>query len=145
MSDETRKTSSKSSRTIIIEKLRESFLSEEIESKVVEKLSKTVDNPDDDAELIKKIDKIIKIKKNNILTPAYHQGIIFRKFKINNRFASAVTEFKVSKTYINFKIDIVKFIDKYLKMRISCISLFYLKNNFRVIKEVGQEHASEFQ
>ena len=145
MSDETRKTSSKSSRTIIIEKLRESFLSEEIESKVVEKLSKTVDNPDDAAELIKKIDKIIKIKKNNILTLAYHQGIIFRKFKINNRFTSAVTEFKVSKTIINFKIDIVKFIDKYLKMRISCISLFYLKNNFRVIKEVGQEHAREFQ
>ena len=29
-------------------------------------------------------------------------------------------------------------------MKKSCISLFYLKNNFRVVKNVCQEHASEF-
>ena len=108
-------------------------------------LSKNVNNPDDAAELIKKIDKMIKNKKNNILTQAYHEGIIFRKFKTNSKFTSAVSEFKISKTTINFKIDIVKFIDEFPKMRTSYISLFYLKNNFRVIKEVCQEHASEFQ
>ena len=48
-------------------------------------------------------------------------------------------------TTINFKLDIVKFIDMYPKMQTSCISLHHLKNNFRVIKEVCQEHASEFQ
>ena len=120
-------------------------MTEQIKSKGVEELSKSVDNPDDAAELIKKIDNMIKHKKNKILTLAYLQGIIFRKFKMNNRFTSAVTEFKISKTTINFKIDIVKFIDKYPKMQTSCISLFYLKNYFRIIKEVCQEHASEFQ
>ena len=38
-------------------------MSEQIESKGVEDLSKKVDYPDDAAELIKKIDKMIKIKK----------------------------------------------------------------------------------
>ena len=56
-----------------------------------------------------------------------------------------MSELKISKTTINFKIDVVKFIDEYPKMRASCISLFYLKNNLRVIKEICQGHASEFQ
>ena len=119
-------------------------MSDQIESRDVEDLSKKVDNPDDAAELLKEIDKMIKCKKNNTLTLAYQQGIIFRKFKENNKFTNAVSEFKISKTTINFKIDIVKFIDDYPKMRTSCISFFYLKNNFRVIKEVYREHASEF-
>ena len=78
-------------------------MSEQIESKGVANLPKKVDNPDDAAELVKKIGKMIKCKKNNILTLAYQQGIIFRKSKENNRFANAVSEFKVSKTTINFK------------------------------------------
>ena len=106
---------------------------------------KNVDNPDEAAKLIKDMDKMIKIKKNNILMIAYQQGKIFRRFKTDNKFISAVSAFKISKATINFKIDIVKFIDKYPKMQKSCISLYYLKNNFRVIKEVCQEHASKFQ
>ena len=98
-------------------KLRESLMSEQIERWHVE----------DAAELVKKNNKMIKSKKNNILTLAYKQGIIFRKFKKNNRFTNAVSDFKMSKTTTNFKVDIVKFIDDYPKMRTSCISLFYLK------------------
>ena len=128
-----------------MEKLRESIISEPIESKGIKKLAKNVDNPDDAAELIKKMDPMIKSEKNNILLIAYHQGEIFKRFKTNNKFISAVSAFKISKTTINFKIDIVKFIDMYPKMQTSCISLHYLKNNFRVIKEVCQEHASAFQ
>ena len=63
--------------------------------------------------------------------------MIFKKFKENNKFANAVTEFEISKTTMNFKINI-------LKLKESCISLFYLKNNFWIIKNVCQEHASEF-
>ena len=37
------------------------------------------------------------------------------------------------------------FIDKYRRMEKSCISIHYLKNNCRIIKEVCQENASEFQ
>ena len=58
---------------------------------------------------------------------------------------SAVTKFKMHKTIINFKIAIIKFIDDYPKMRKSTLSLNFLKNNFRVIKDVCKEYASEFQ
>ena len=60
---------------------------------------------------------------------------------------SAVTEFKISKTTINFKIGIIKFIDDYPKMPKSSVSLHYLKNNFnfKVIKDVCKEHATELQ
>ena len=75
---------------------------------------------------------------------AYQQGRILQKFKINKGFSSAVTEFGVSKTTINFKIDVVNFMNQYPGMRKSSISLFYLKNNFRVIKNVCQDYAIEF-
>ena len=120
-------------------------MSNQIKNKGVEELVKNVDNPDDDVELIKKIDKMIKGKKKNISMLGYQQSEIFRRFKTNSKFTSAVSAFKISKTTINFKIDIVNFIGKYPKMQTSCISLFYLRNYFRVIKEVCQENASEFQ
>ena len=132
----------------ILQKLRESLIKskeQEIDTKGLEESIRTIDNPNDAAELEKKIDKLIKCNKNNILTLAYEQGIVFQKFKKNNKFVNAVTEFEISKTTMNFKIGIVNFIDKYPKMRKSSISLFYLKNNFRIIKNVCQEHASEFQ
>ena len=108
-------------------------------------LSRIVENLDDAAELIGRIERIMKSKKNNILMLAYHQGIIFKKYKDNNQFTSAVTKFKINKTTINFKIGIIKFIDDYPKMLKSSISLHFLQNNFRVIKDVCKEHASEFQ
>ena len=131
----------------VLEKLRDSFINskeEEIETKGLEQSIKNTDDPNDAIELVKKIDKLIKCTKNNILMLVYQQGKVFQKFKMNNKFAKAVTEFEKSKT-INFKIDIVNFIDRYPKMRKSCIALFYLKNSFRLIKNVCQEHASEFQ
>ena len=100
---------------------------EEIDSKGVEDLSKRVDNPDDAAELIERIERIMKSKKNNILILAYYQSIIFKKYKENSRFTSAVAKFKISKATINFKIGIIKFIEDYPKMRKSSISLHYLK------------------
>ena len=133
--DEMRKTK-QNNKTTILEKLKESNMSKEVDSNGVEDVSKNVDNPDDAAELIGRIEHIMKSKKNNILMLAYHQGIIFKKYKDNTTFTSAVAKFKISKATINFKIGIIKFIDDYPKMRKSSISLHFLKNNFRVIKDV---------
>ena len=80
---------------MILEKLRKSMMSEKIQSKGFEELAKNVDNPDDPAELIKKIEKIIKSKKNNFWMLAYQQGEMFRRFKTNNQFTSAVSGFKI--------------------------------------------------
>ena len=92
-------------------------MSKPIESKGIKEPVKNVDNPDDAAELIKKMDYMIKSKKNNILLIAYHQSEIFKRFRTNDKFISVVSAFKISKTMINFKIDIVKFIDIYPKKK----------------------------
>ena len=128
----------------ILEKLRDSLINskEEIETKGLEQLIKTTDNPNHATELVKKIDKLTKHSKKSILMLAYQQGKVFQKFKQNSTSVNAVTEFGISKTTINVKIDVVNFINQYPGMRKSSISLFYLKNNFRA--NVCQEHASEF-
>ena len=133
------------SKTAILEKLMESIMSKEVESEAIEDLSRNVDSPDDAAKLVGRIKCITKSKKNNILILAYHQGLIFERSKENSKFTGAVTNLKIGKATINFKIRIIKFIDDYPKMRKSSVSLHFLKNNFRIIKEVCKEHASEFQ
>ena len=140
--DETRK-QPRLSKEYVYEKLLIINSKEEIETKGLEQLIRTTDNPNDAIELVKKLDKLTKPSKNNILVLAYQQGKVFQKFKSNNKFVSAVTEFGISKTTINIKIDIVKFIENYPKIK--KYLAFYLKNNFRIRKNVCQEHASEFQ
>ena len=132
-------------KTAIFEKLVESIMSEEVVSEEMEDLSRNVDSPDDVVKLVGKIERIIKSKKNNILILAYYQGLIFKKFKENIKFTGAVSNLKIGKATINFKVGIIKFLDNYPKMRKSSISLHFLKNNFRVIKEFCREHSSEFQ
>ena len=91
------------------------------------------------------MDKIINIKKNKTSTIARKQGEIFKKFKTDNKFMSAVKKFSTSKAPINFKTGIVEFINMYPRMEKSGTSLYYLKNNFKIIKEVCKENASEFK
>ena len=117
----------------------------EVDCKDIESLSSSAKSPNDPAEQISKIERLIKTRKNSILVLAYQQGVIFKRFNENSIFTSAVTNVKISKSTINFKIEIVQFIHDYPKMKKSSISLHLLKNNFRIIKEVCREHSSEFQ
>ena len=118
------------------EKLRDSLINskEEIETKGLEQLIRTTENPNDTIELVKKLDKLTKCSKNNILMWAYQQGKVFQKFKNNNKFVSVVTEFGISKTAINFKTDILKFIENYPKMfvknMLASFNNMFLLNNF---------------
>ena len=92
--DEKRKTK-QNNKTAILEKLRESIMSEEVDSEGIEDLSRNVDSPDDAAKLIGRIERIMKSKKNNILILAYHQGLLFKKCKENSKFTCAVTNPKI--------------------------------------------------
>ena len=123
----------------------ESIMIGEVDCKDIENLSSSVKSPNAAAELISKLERIIKSRKNSILVLACHQGAIFKRFKENSMFASAVTNLKRSKSTINFKIGIVEFIHDYPKMKKSSTSLHFLKNNSRIIKEVCRENLSEFQ
>ena len=132
-------------KTAILGKLMKSIMSEEVDGEGIEDLPGNVDTSDDAARLVGRIEPIMKSKKNNILILAYHQGVIFKKCKENSNFTGAVANLKIAKVTINFKIGIVTFLDDYRKMRTSSVSLHFLKNNFRIIKEVCREQASEFQ
>ena len=143
-SNETRK-AKRNINTAILEKLMESIMNEEVDSECIEDLSRNVDSPDEAAKLVGRIERIMKSKKNNILILAYHQGLIFKKIKENDKFTGAVTNLKIGKATINFKIGSNKFICDYHKIRKSSVSLHSLKNNLKTIKEVCREHASEFQ
>ena len=101
----------------VLSKQTESDGTEELAENGIEKLAENVKNPDDPADLINKMNKMIRTKKNTILMIAYQQGKILKKFITNNKFINAVTKFEISKATINFKIGVVKFIDEYPKMR----------------------------
>ena len=77
--DETKKVK-QNNKTTMFEKLRDSIVSEEVDSMGAEDLSRNVDSRDDAAELIERMERIMKSKKNNILVLTYHQGIIFKRF-----------------------------------------------------------------
>ena len=66
------------------------------------------------------------------------------KFKVNENFIDLVKEFGISKSTILFKISIVKFVNKYPRMKKS-LFLHFLKNNFRMINDICHENASEFK
>ena len=56
-----------------------------------------------------------------------------------------VKQFGYSKSTIIFKINIVKLISKYPKVNNSSLSLKFLKNYFKLIEEICEENASEFE
>ena len=101
------------SKTALLEKLMESIMIREVDCKDIENLSSSVKIPKDAAELISKIERAIKSRKNSILVLTYHQGVTFMRFKENSMFTSAVTNIKISKSTINFKIGIIQFINDY--------------------------------
>ena len=82
MKDDQTKKAKQNNKTTIFEKLRDSVVSKEVDSMGAEDedLPRNVDSRDDAAELIERMERIMKSKKNNILVLTYHQGIIFKTF-----------------------------------------------------------------
>ena len=119
-----------------------------IEGIVNDDLKKTSNNtksPDEAVDVVNNMEKIIRSKKSNILWLAYQQGQIFGKFKVNENALGMIKKLGISKSTILFKISIVKFVNKYPGMKKSSLSLHFLKNNFKIIKETCHENASEFK
>ena len=115
------------SKTAILKKLMESIMIGEVDCKDIENFSSSVKSLDDVAELISKTERVIKSRKNSILVLAYHELVIFKRFRENSMFRSAVTNLKTSKSTINFKIGIAQFIHDYPKMKKSSISLHFFE------------------
>ena len=83
---------------------------------------------------------IIKINRKNIVCFAYQQDKVFKNFKDNRKFKSLAEQFKITKSTIIFKINIVKLIDTYPKMMTSSITLNFLKSYYKDIKNICKEN-----
>ena len=63
---------------------------EEIVNEDFEKTLNSIKSPDEAADAVNNIEKIIRSKKSNILWLAYQQGQIFEKFKENESFIDII-------------------------------------------------------
>ena len=86
-----------------------------IETKESNEKSDKADKPEYATALIKQYQDIIHTKKKKIISSAYHQGKIFKRFKDKKKFIKIVIELKLHKSAIIFKINIVQLIDKQRK------------------------------
>lgn len=80
--------------------------------------------------IVKKYEEIIPTKKNKFLKKFSQQGKVFHRFKEKEKFITMVKEFKVNRSTVIFKINIIKSIDKYSKLIKSSVTLNFSENIF---------------
>ena len=89
--------------------------------------------------------QIVEIHNKNIIWLTYQQDRFFEKFKEIAKSIEIVRQFCYSKSTIIFKINIVKLINKHPKIKNPSLSLDFSKNCFKLIKQICQESAGEFE
>ena len=107
------------------------------EAEKIEDLEKAV-------EIIKRYEDIIKTKNKGIINVAYHQGQVFKRFKEKEKFVKLVSELRIHKTTIIFRINIFKLCKKHPKLLKSSIGLGFFKNYHKDIKAICEEYEKDF-
>ena len=115
-----------------------------VETEELNKKADKAEKPEDVAAIIKQYEDIICTKNKNIMSIAYHQGKVFKRFKDKENFTKLVNKFKVHKSTIIFKINIFNLIDKHPKLMKSSVTLGFLKNCYKDIKQLCNENSNEF-
>ena len=78
--------------------------------------------------IIEQYEYIIKTKKKGIISIAYYQGKVFKRFKEKENFIKLVSQLGIRKNTIIFKINVFKLCEKYPKLLRSSIGLGCFKN-----------------
>ena len=104
-----------------------------------------VEKLEDAVDIIKKYEEILRTKRKGIITVAFHQGKIFKRFKENEKFLQMVKKLKMYKNTIILKINLFKLIEKHPKLMKSSVTLTFLKNYFKYIKQISKKNSSEFE
>ena len=95
--------------------------------------------------MVKGFEKITKHKKKGILNLAYKQGLLFKKLKELDEFTEMLRDTGISKSTIYFKGKLIKVLEKYPKLKKSSLSLNFMKNYMKSIKQVCKESSNEFK
>ena len=85
--------------------LESMIIDEVVEFEDLNKEAEEIREPEKAAEVIKRYEDIIKTKKKGIISIAFHQGQVFKRFKEKEKFAKIVSELVIHKTAIIFKIN----------------------------------------
>ena len=94
--------------------------------------------------IIEQYEYIIKTKKKGIISIAYYQGKVFKRFKEKEKFIKLVSQLGIHKNTIIFKINVFKLCEKSPKLLRSSIGLGFFKNYHKDIKAVCRENEENF-
>ena len=126
-------------------KLLDSMTIDEIvEFDDLNKEAEEVQDPEKAVIIIERYENIIKTKRKGIINVAYHQGQVFKRFKEKEKFAKLVSELRIHKTTIIFRINIFKLCKKHPKLLKSFIGLGIFKNYHKDIKAICEEYEKDF-
>ena len=116
--------------------LESMIIGEVVESEDLNKEAEEIEESERAVRIIKRYEDIIKTKKKGIISIAYYQGKVFKRFKEKEKFAKLVSELGIHKNTIIFKTDVFKLFKKYPKLLRSSIGLGFFKNYHKNIKGV---------
>ena len=97
------------------------IINEVVESKELNKEAEEIQEPEKAAKVIKQYEDIIKTKKKGIISTAYYQGKIFKRFKENEKFVKLVSQLRTYQSTIIFEINVFKLCERYSKLLRSSI------------------------
>ena len=116
------------------------IINEVVESEELNKEAGEMQEPEKAAKIIKQYEDIIKTKKKGIMSIAYYQGKVFKRFKEKEKFIKLVSQLGIHKNTIIFKINVFKLCERYPKLLRSSIGLGFLKIFHKHIKTVCREN-----
>ena len=99
-----------------------------IETEELKELAEKVEKPEVAANIIKQYQEIVRTKRKGIISIAYYQGKVFKRFREKEKFVQMVSNLKIHKSTIIFKINVFKLIEKHPKLMKSSVTLNFLKN-----------------
>ena len=116
------------------------IINEVVESEELNKEAGEMQEPEKAAKIIKQYEDIIKTKKKGIISIAYYQGKVFKRFKEKEKFIKLVSQLGIHKNTIIFKINVFKLCERYPRLLRSSIGLGFLKNYHKDVKAVCREN-----
>ena len=116
-----------------------------VEMEELNEIAEKVHKPEETADIIKQYEEILRTKRKGIISVAYYQGKLFKRFKEKEKFIQMVSKLKIHKSTLIFKINVFKLIEKHPKLMKSSVTLTFLKNYLKHIKKICEENSSEFE
>ena len=119
-------------------------INEVVETDNLNKQAEEIQDLEEAAKVIQKYEDIIRTKNKGVISIAYHQGKVFKKFKDKEKFITLVSRLGIHKNTIIFKINVFKLCERHLKLLKSSVGLGVFKNYHKDIKQICEEYEQEF-